>query len=135
MSEPMMHVVVGVLINQQQQVLMALRPSHKHLGGLWEFPGGKLEPGEQAFTALQREFKEELNISISQAEPMLTIPYRYPQHHVLLDVWQISNYQGVAIGHEGQKIAWYDIDDMVKLAYPPASQAIIDQLLARKIKD
>lgn len=128
------HVVIGVVINRQKQVLMTLRQSHQHLSGMWEFPGGKLEPGEQVFAALKREFKEELDITICQAEPMLKFPYHYPGKDVLLDVWQVTDYQGLAIGCEGQQICWQPIDQIANLSYPPASQPIVDQLLANGSK-
>jgi len=90
------HVVAGVIRNSSQQILLALRPQHLHQGGLWEFPGGKVERGEAVEHALQRELFEELDICVTQARPLIRIHHQYPDKNILLDVWQVESWQGGA---------------------------------------
>ena len=70
-----MHVAVGVIVNEQQEILIAKRPDHQYKGGLWEFPGGKVEPGETVYNALLRELNEEVNIQVIHAESCLAQDY------------------------------------------------------------
>ena len=81
------HVVAAVIRNAEQQILLALRPSDKHMGGLWEFPGGKCEAGESPQQALARELHEELGIVIENPQPLIQVRHDYPDLHVLLDVY------------------------------------------------
>jgi len=119
------HVVAGVIRNSSQQVLLALRPQHLHQGGLWEFPGGKVETGEAVERALQRELFEELDISVTQARPLIRIQHRYPDKHILLDVWQVETWQGVARGKEGQTLAWCDLAELSNKPLPAANYPIL----------
>ena len=128
------HVVIGLIVNARNQVLMAERAQHKHLGGLWEFPGGKVETNEKAVLALQRELHEELGITVRQASPVMEFPYHYPEKDVLLDVWQVSHYKGQVTGAEGQKIYWCPITDLHSMDYPPASHRIVMYLIENKEK-
>ena len=88
------HVVAGVLIDGAGRVLIAQRPAGKHLAGGWEFPGGKLEPGESARAGLARELREELGIAIGQPRPLMRLRHAYPHGEVLLDVWVVRRYRG-----------------------------------------
>jgi len=119
------HVVAAVIENAQRQVLIAKRPEHVHQGGLWEFPGGKSEVGESAYDALVRECHEELNIDITQAEPLIQISHRYPDKHVLLDVWKVMDFNGEAEGAEQQPIRWVARDMLAEYDFPAANRAII----------
>ncbi len=125
MPEPRLFVVAGVLENAQGDICLAQRPAHAHQGGLWEFPGGKREPGETAFAALQREFAEELGVQIVQARPLIHLQHDYPDKSILLDVWRIQTWQGKPWGKEGQVVRWVAKADLRKLAFPAANQAII----------
>ena len=80
------HVAVAVIENSAGDFLIAQRANHQHMGGYWEFPGGKVESGESIFAALQREIREEVALEIKSATPMLKIPFSYPDKKVLLDV-------------------------------------------------
>ena len=93
----LVHVAVGVLFNACGEVLITRRPDHLHQGGLWEFPGGKVEPGEQVRTALERELKEELGVEVLDARPLIRIHHVYDDRQVLLDVWRIKDYAGQPI--------------------------------------
>ena len=124
----MIHVAVAVIKNPRQEVLVALRRPDSHQGGLWEFPGGKVEEGESVFTALQREIQEELDLSISAAFPFIKISHDYGDKRVLLDVWQVTEFGGTAIGREGQQIQWLPPVDMQEQDFPAANRRIIDLL-------
>jgi len=119
------HVVAGVIKNAANQVLIALRPQHTHQGGLWEFPGGKVEADETALQALQRELQEELAIQVQQARPLLRVHHAYPDKTVLLDVWLIQEWQGKAWGREGQPIEWCTLSALNDKAFPAANTPII----------
>ena len=124
----MIHVVVAVIKNSLQEVLVALRRPDSHQGGLWEFPGGKVEEGESVFTALQREIQEELNLSIGAAFPLVKISHDYGDKRVLLDVWRVTEFGGNAIGREGQQIQWVPALDMQEQDFAAANRQIIDLL-------
>ncbi|MFT6791787.1 MAG: 8-oxo-dGTP diphosphatase [Cellvibrionaceae bacterium] len=128
MSE-IIHVAVGVLINSNREVLLAKRKKQAHQGGLWEFPGGKVEPGETVFSALKRELQEEVGITIRGAKSFLTIQHDYGDKAVLLDVWFSKQFSGRACGLEGQPIKWLAIEQLPHYPFPAANQAIIDKLL------
>jgi 8-oxo-dGTP diphosphatase len=124
----MLHVVVGILTNNQSQVLISQRRSGTHLAGMWEFPGGKLEPGETRIKALSRELREELGIEVTQAEPLIRIRHHYPERDVLLDVWKVNQYQGQPFGCEQQPLQWVLPDDLGKYNLPPADTPILKAL-------
>ncbi len=112
------------------EILIAERAAHKHQGGCWEFPGGKVEAGENAFFALQRELKEELDIEIVHAEPWLKIPYQYSDQSVLLDTWIVKEFTGEARGMEGQPIRWVEPLELNQLKFPDANEMLIDFLIS-----
>ncbi len=120
------HVAAAVIFNQRGEVLLALRPVHKHQGGLWEFPGGKVESGEHALQALKRELHEELGITITCARPLIRIPHHYPDKPVLLDVWRVDAYHGEPHAKEGQRIEWVAQDKLAQREYPTANLPILN---------
>lgn len=124
-NNPIVHVVVGVLLNDNQQVLIALRPVQSHQGGLWEFPGGKVEEGESVEYALNREFEEELGISVLACTELTQIRHEYIDKPVLLDVWRIEKYSGTPKGREGQVIEWRALSKLRAEDFPKANERII----------
>ncbi|MGB1401156.1 MAG: 8-oxo-dGTP diphosphatase MutT, partial [Pseudohongiellaceae bacterium] len=124
----MLHVAVAIIKNSNQEVLVALRPPDSHQGNLWEFPGGKLELAETVFAALQREIREEIGLLIRAAYPFIKIQHDYGDKQVLLDVWQVTEFDGVAAGREGQKIEWLAPKDMDSRRFPEANHRIINLL-------
>ncbi|MDM8544866.1 Nudix family hydrolase [Candidatus Venteria ishoeyi] len=120
-----LHVVAGVVYNPQQQILLARRHHHQEQGGLWEFPGGKRETGEAPFSALQREFQEEIGIHIKQARPLIRIFHDYPEKSILLDVWQVEAWKGTAQGLEAQEIKWVAPTQLHYFNFPAANQPIL----------
>ncbi len=110
-------------------MLITQRRSGTHLAGLWEFPGGKLEPGETRMTALSRELSEELGVEVTHAEPLIRIRHHYLQRDVLLDVWEVNQYQGQAFGREQQPLKWVFPKDLGSYNLPPANTPILKALL------
>ena len=119
------HVAVAVVINAQDEVLISLRPEHVHQGGLWEFPGGKVEEGEDIRAALQRELHEEMGIEVQQARPLIRIQHDYGDKTVLLDVWLVQRFSGDVHGREGQAWRWVSKRDLRDYRFPAANEPII----------
>ncbi len=120
-----LHVAAGVIEDQAGRILLARRPTHLHQGGLWEFPGGKVEPEEDARTALIRELGEELGINVTHATPLIRVPYFYPDRRVLLDVWRVEGFDNVAHGAEGQEICWVETAQLREYDFPAANGPIV----------
>lgn len=120
-----LHVAVGVIADQSGRVLIARRPQHVHQGGLWEFPGGKVEAGESVVEALHRELDEELGVRMLHARPLIKIKHCYPDRVVLLDVWRIDDFAGQAWGREGQDVRWVDPAELIEYDFPEANRPII----------
>ena len=120
-----LHVAVGVICNFDGQVLVSLRTDNVHQGGLWEFPGGKLEPGESVEEALVRELEEELGIVVQRATPLIKIKHQYSDLNVLLDVYTVSSFSGTAFGCEGQQIKWLYPQELSNYSFPKANKAIV----------
>lgn len=121
----LIHVAAAVIRDRRGHILIARRPDDKHQGGLWEFPGGKVEPGEPVAQALSRELLEELGIQVSRAQPLIRIPHHYPDKSVLLDVWEVTAFEGEAHGAEGQPVCWVAPEALDGYAFPAANTPII----------
>ena len=120
-----LHVAAAVIRGDDGRVLIAKRADDKHQGGLWEFPGGKVEEGEAIADALARELREELGITVRAARPLIRIPYDYPDQRVLLDVWEVSRFDGEPHGAEGQPLAWVAPRELAEYAFPAANAPIV----------
>ncbi len=120
-----LHVAVGVIKDSTGRILISLRHDAVHQGGLWEFPGGKVERGETVEQALARELKEELEITINECKPLIKIKHQYSDLSVLLDVWKVESYEGKPTGHEGQKIKWVEPSRFIDYSFPKANYPII----------
>ncbi|MCU1717607.1 Nudix family hydrolase [Pseudomonas sp. 5P_3.1_Bac2] len=119
------HVAAAVIRNDQGQILLAKRPDDKHQGGLWEFPGGKVEAGESVEQALSRELFEELGIRPTTARPLIQVRHAYTDKSVLLDVWEVSAFTGEPHGAEGQPLAWVSPRQLNDYEFPAANQPIM----------
>ncbi len=128
LSDDRIAVVIGIVMNPAGEFCLAERPSHVHLGGLWEFPGGKLEKDEKPLAGLKRELHEELGIEVMSARPFMTFPYDYATHKVDLDFWLVEAFKGEAHGKEGQKVHWVKKADLLKYNVPNASLPVIEAL-------
>ena len=124
-NTPVIHVAVAVIKGDDGRILLARRPEDKHMGGLWEFPGGKVEQGEDIRSALLRELQEELAIGFTDMKPLITVRYNYPGKTVLLETWEVSGIQGDPVGNEGQSIRWVTPEQLSELEFPPANRPII----------
>ena len=115
------------LIDPDGRVLLAQRPPGKSMAGLWEFPGGKVEPGESPETALIRELKEELGIDTftSCLAPLTFASHAYPDFHLLMPLFACRKWQGIAAGVEGQILAWVRPNDLLTYPMPPADLPLI----------
>lgn len=123
-----LEVVVGAVVDRHGKVLIAKRPDDKHQGGLWEFPGGKIEPGETQRQALDRELHEELAIDVQTATPLITIHHDYPDLSVSLKVWRVDGFEGAPHGREGQAVEWVESADLRKYSFPAANRPIVTAL-------
>lgn len=123
------HVAVAAVVNNKGEVLVSQRKQGTHLGGYWEFPGGKLEPGESVSDGLCRELKEELGIVPLSSRPLIRTRHHYAEKSVLLDVWKVDAYSGCPAGVEGQRIEWRAVNSLDPAVFPPADVPIINALL------
>lgn len=126
-NRAVVHVAAGVII-RDARVLVTRRPDDTHQGGLWEFPGGKLEPAEEVEAALKRELHEEIGIVVLDASALLQVHHDYGDKRVLLDFWQIEAFEGEPVGREGQALQWCPLVDLPKLEFPAANIAVVEHL-------
>lgn len=119
--------VAVVLADADNRILMAQRPPGKAMAGLWEFPGGKIEPGETPEAALIRELHEELGIETWESclAPLTFASHGYPDFHLLMPVFACRKWQGTPKGREGQALRWVRPDQMRDLPMPPADYPLI----------
>ena len=125
------HVAVGVIVNDRDEVLVAYRSENKDQGGLWEFPGGKKEKDETIESALEREFLEEIGIQLESYFPILKIKHDYKEYSVILDVWMITGYSKIPMGAEGQALEWRHVQSLNFKDFPEANKGIIRFLKSR----
>lgn len=119
------HVAAAVVVNADADILIAKRALDAHQGGLWEFPGGKVEEGESVEQALSRELFEETGIRVEQARPLIRVHHDYADKSVLLDVWRVDAFSGEAHGREGQPVKWVKPGQLSAYSFPDANQPII----------
>ena len=119
------HVVAAVIRGADGRILIARRAATQHQGGLWEFPGGKVEAGESVDAALARELREELGIEVSRSRALIKVSHDYPDKQVLLDVWEVTGFTGEPHGAEGQPLAWVSPRDLVNYEFPEANAPIV----------
>jgi len=126
--KPVMHVMAAVMFDVLGRVLLAQRPAGKHLAGMWEFPGGKLEPGEAPMAALARELREEVGVTLLRGEPLIRVPIHYPERELLLDAWQTDQWEGEPQSLEGQALQWLLPEQIDPAILAPADRAIVQAL-------
>jgi len=128
--EAAQEVAVGVVVDSQGRLLIGERPQGKAYAGQWEFPGGKVEPGEAVFEALVREFREELNLQVEAAHALFSCIHAYPDREVELHFWQVTDYRGEARGVEGQNLRWVHSDDLASVNFLEGNRALLEKICA-----
>ncbi|HUD51180.1 8-oxo-dGTP diphosphatase MutT [Parvibaculum sp.] len=120
-------VVACALVDADGRVLMAQRPEGKTLAGLWEFPGGKMEPGETPEDALIRELREELGIEVAKAclAPLTFASHTYTDFHLLMPLYVCRRWQGTVRSAEGQALEWVRPARMREYPMPPADEPLV----------
>ena len=127
------HVAVGVILDAENRILITRRHDDAHQGGLWEFPGGKVEAGETLEVALARELREELGIELGETQPLVLVEHDYGDKSVSLDVHIVRSFSGEARGLEGQPLQWASAEELAAYQFPAANLPIakaIKELLA-----
>jgi 8-oxo-dGTP diphosphatase len=123
-------VAACALIDADGRVLIAERPAGKSMAGLWEFPGGKVDPGERPEDALIRELKEELGIVVKEAclAPLTFASHTYEDFHLLMPLYVCRRWEGTVTSREGQKLAWVRPNRLRDYPMPPADIPLIPHL-------
>lgn len=124
-------VVACALVDSDNRILLAQRPAGKALAGLWEFPGGKMEPGERPEETLIRELDEELGITVKAAclAPLSFASHGYEDFHLLMPLWICRRWEGFATGREGQALKWVKPGRLKDYPMPPADEPLIPALI------
>lgn len=134
------HVVAAIIVGPDQQIFISRRGEHLHQGGLWEFPGGKVEAGESPDAALARELFEEIDIHVTHSQPYMQVEHDYVDKKVLLDIWQVDAFSGDAHGKEGQQCRWLSLEQLLvpaidnDLCFPAGNQPILQRLAEQGLK-
>lgn len=128
--KPVILVAAAALIDPDGRVLLAQRPAGRSMAGLWEFPGGKVEPGETPEQALIRELHEELAIDVSASclAPFTFASHAYPDFHLLMPLYVCRRWQGIVRPREGQAVKWLRPAQMADVPMPPADKPLVAML-------
>jgi len=123
-------VVACALVDADGRVLVARRPEGRSMAGLWEFPGGKLEPGETPEACLVRELREELGIDTEESclAPFTFVSHAYESFHLLMPLYVCRIWRGLPRPREGQELRWLRPQDLERLAMPPADRPLVAML-------
>lgn len=127
-AKPLIDVAVAVVQRADGRVLLAERPRRKESGGYWEFPRGKLDPGERAEQALARELHEEIGVELDRAQPWLRYDHAYPDKIVRLHFFRVLAWHGTPHGREGQRVAWEDPEAVTVAPLLPANDRVLQAL-------
>ena len=125
---PHKRIGVGIIHNGEGKILIDRRLKKGEMGGLWEFPGGKVEPGETILECIKRELKEELDIEVTVEELLLTIKHDYPKFQVTLYVHRCQYISGIPKAIESEEIRWVTLTELNQYTFPEANYQIIDLL-------
>jgi 8-oxo-dGTP diphosphatase len=123
-----LRVVAGALCDAHGRVLIAQRPAHKHMGGRWEFPGGKVAAAESECEALIRELREELGVEVRGPHFCLRLTHRYPDRTVELSFWIVREFAGTPEGLDGQQLQWVPAADLSRQDILEADRPFIEAL-------
>jgi len=133
MTLPLLFVTAMALMDEQGRVLLAQRPTGKHMAGLWEFPGGKVAQGETPEAALVREMKEELDLDIAATDltPLTFASHAYADFHLFMPLFACRVWRGQPRPMEGQQIVWCHPRDFAAYPMPPADEPLAAFLVGR----
>jgi len=118
-------VAAGILRDDAGRVLVSRRLAGRHLAGMWEFPGGKIEAGEAPEAALQRELEEELGVMAGPSRPMVAVRHEYREKVVRLRLYEVHSFSGTPRGAEGQEVRWVEPSRLGALEMPAADRPLI----------
>ncbi len=123
-------VVAAALFNDEGQVLLAQRPEGKSMAGLWEFPGGKIEPGETPEAALARELNEELSIIVNpdHLKPITFASHNYEDFHLLMPLFALNEWDSELCSAENQSLAWVNVEQLSTYPAPAADLPLFEAL-------
>jgi 8-oxo-dGTP diphosphatase len=129
-AKPIVLVAAVALIDTDGRVLLAERPAGKHLAGMWEFPGGKVQPGETPETALIRELDEELGIDVEASclAPFTFASHPYSEFHLLMPLYVCRKWSGIVTAREGQRLKWVRPAQLADYPMPPADKPLVAML-------
>ena len=125
---PLVRVVAAAMFDREGRVLIAERPAGKHLAGRWEFPGGKVAPGESDAQALERELEEELGVQMQAGSALMELTHEYADRHVQLCLWVVEAFRGEPHGLDGQRLKWVRTDRLAAEDILEADQPFIELL-------
>ncbi|MGS2723646.1 8-oxo-dGTP diphosphatase MutT [Porticoccus sp. GXU_MW_L64] len=127
------HVVAAVIhgdcCGRPGEIFIAKRPDNVHKGGLWEFPGGKVDEGETPRQALLRELQEELGIQTTACQRLVETHHDYPDKQIHLEFWDVTDFDGEPHGAEGQPVKWVKPGELGDYPFPEANQALVNHLI------
>ena len=133
------HVVAAIIhgdcCDKSGQIFIARRADHLHKGGLWEFPGGKVDAGETPRQALVRELREELAIETRACKKLVETHHDYPDKQIHIEFWEVTDFDGEPIGNEGQPVEWVRPENLADYEFPEANQAIVNRLARESLSD
>ena len=124
-------VVAGVIVDSAGQLLLSQRSKPAELAGLWEFPGGKIEPGESRYQALVRELHEELGIEVLESTPFKCFTHDQDDKRIVLDMWFVHRWVGNPAGREGQAVSWFSPERVSELPVPAADIPVVQAWLCK----
>lgn len=129
-APPLILVAAVALVDADGRVLLARRPEGKSMAGLWEFPGGKVDPGETPETALIRELAEELGIDVAASclAPFTFASHAYPDFHLLMPLYVCRKWSGIPMAREGQRLTWVRPARLGEYPMPPADKPLVAML-------
>lgn len=128
-KRPHHHIGVGIIMNPDDKVLIALRPDDAMLGGLWEFPGGKQESDEELPETVKRELREELGIEVSITKPFMKLDHAYSHFKITMHAYLCELQNGVPKPQSSQEIRWISIEELADIPFPKANRRLTEKLM------